>query len=116
MEVQVKREQVSAYHKYKLFVDVPQGLSWSVRFTEIQLEDLKKEIKKRMDDRKDHVHYLEKAIFDKMKYDFNVSEVFTADMVSDQPEIIYAFSKELMVQMELDSYEPEQRTLEKQEG
>jgi hypothetical protein len=106
-------ESVKAYTKIKLEVLLPDSeFGWTFKLTEDQEEVLKKDLKKRIEDGKEWKHIAHETVFNKMKTLPLKTEIFTPDLLEDQPTAIIMMSEALIKALGLDKVKQKQQKLE----
>ena len=112
LEVNVTLEEQSAYLTQKYAVDGPNGgVSWTLRMTENQQDDLKDRIVKKIEKREEYKSLMVKEISAKLKHKVSPITQVEPRHFEGMDQVIEAFLEAMHKTMELDKVVTEQQQL-----
>jgi len=111
LKVNVTREEVRAYKRTNLQVGPDQEFRWEAKFSETQMEDLKKKLGKQKENGKDYMSNLYREVFERIKPILPKLDKFKPEMVSNYVDVVVSCSEEVHKILELDKVTVKQKGL-----
>lgn len=113
LKINTTREDVKAYEKQKFeVIDESWKVAWKATFTTTQMDVLKENMTRIIEDGKDYEPAFYEEIHKKMREFLPKTEPFTPDMLQNYPEAVKTVAKELFMILQLNEINPKQKTLE----